>query len=581
MTTSTNYFVADLVEEVGSLPALAAQIVAMTSDPECDLGALTRAILSDNVMSMRFLAVVNSAAISGGGEVRDLRRALIKLGLRRVRNVALCMGMHDMLPSGGGSRALAMEDVWKFSLATASCAEGLAWLRGEATQEDAWLAGILHGIGIPAMDQKLGADFQRAVARAAADGTTLAAAELTVLDFHHGELGGRILGEWKLPRVFVEAVEFCPEPYEPGEVSEEAEQLIGDLRGAIAIVRAIGLGHNGDGTPAPRLAELVEQLEIEDALLTALASKVDRDVGWMSRIIGLDIPDNFFTDVLEESKRQVARVGLEGLDESLVREDLEQQLDLARDIQQRMLPETTPELDGCAIAAINRPSLHVSGDWYDFLRRSDGGTAVVLADVSGKGMSASLLASNLQATLRALSGVLDDPGALLAAANDALYESTTPDRFATLFFGVLGPDGRSLRFANAGHNPPLLLRADGTADWLQAAGTPLGMVPSMAYPVRELDLAPGDVLVAYTDGIVEAMDPSGEEYEEDGLEAAVRAAAAELPDGIIGHLLADVARHAAGQTPESAAARLIPASAGVSAPETFGDDLTVIVVRVV
>jgi len=485
---ATKYFVADLVAEVGSMPALAAQIVNLTSDPDCDMGNLARVILSDSVMTMRFLALVNSAALSGGQEIRDLRRALIRLGLRRVRNVALCMGMHDMLPSRSGDSSLPMTEFWKYSLATASCAEGLAWLQGADSFEDAWLAGILHGIGIAALDQKLAADFQCALQMATRDGIPLVEAELALLDFHHGELGGRILSEWKLPRVFVETVEYYPERFEAQEVSEEAGELIGYLRNAIDIVRAIGLGDNGDGTRPAALTDLVDRMQITDDVATALAAKVDRDVGWMSSIIGLEVPENHFSQVLEESMRQVARISLEGIDEGLAREDLEQQLDLARDIQQRLLPGATPEIAGCAVAAENRPSLHVSGDYYDFLQFKSGAVGLVIADVAGKGLCASLLASNLQASLRALCGLCDDPGDLLATVNNALYESTNPERFATLFLAIVAPDGKHLRYANAGHNPPLLLRRDGSACWLAPAGTPLGMVPDMQYPVTAITL---------------------------------------------------------------------------------------------
>ena len=148
MTTSHKYFVADLVEEVGSLPTVAAQIVAQTSDPQCDIGDLCRLIQSDGVMTMRFLALANSAALAGANETTDLRAALVRLGLRRVRNVSLFMGMHDMNPSDRETINLDMKEFWKYTLATASCAQGLAWQRGDQSFEDAWLVGILHGIGI-------------------------------------------------------------------------------------------------------------------------------------------------------------------------------------------------------------------------------------------------------------------------------------------------------------------------------------------------------------------------------------------------------------------------------------------------
>ncbi len=582
MTRTTRYFIADLVEEVGSLPAVASQVVALTSDPECDLGELARVILSDSVMSMRFLALVNSAALARGQEVRDLRRALVQMGLRRVRNVALCMGMHDVLPATPDHGALRMADLWKHTLATASCAEGLAWLQGSSCQEDAWLAGILHGIGIGALTQKLGPDFQRVVTVAAERRISLVEAELAELEFHHGEVGGRILGDWRLPQVFVEAVEYHPEAFARDEISEDAAVLVDHLRAAIALVRATGFGHNGDGTPPRPLPELVQEMALPGELVEALAAKVDRDVCWMSRSLGLDLPEQTFGELLERSREQVVRVSLEGIDESLERESLEQQLAMAREIQQRLLPEAMPAVPGCAIAAANRPSQHVSGDYYDALALPGGATGLVIADISGKGMSASLLASNLQATLRALVGVVDHPGQLLTAANAALFASTAPESFATLFLACVSADGRRVQYASAGHNPPLLLRATGEAVWLPAAGAPLGMVPEMEYPVAELKLSPGDVLVAYTDGLNEAEDPQGEEFGEEGLEAAIRAHAQLEPAALIDAVFAEVARHVAGPDGSSRLADHPPPAARILPPLAsqtvhFADDLTLVV----
>jgi serine phosphatase RsbU (regulator of sigma subunit)/HD-like signal output (HDOD) protein len=590
MEHTTRYFIADLVEEVGSLPAVASQVVTLTSDPECDLGELARVIMSDSVMSMRFLALANSAALAGGQEVRELRRALVQMGLRRVRNVALCMGMHDVVPAIGGGGPLQMTELWKHTLATASCAEGLAWLQGSDSQEDAWLTGILHGIGIGALAQKLGDDFQSVVADAARARIPLVEAELSALDFHHGEVGGRILGDWNLPPVFVEAVEYHPEAFESHEISEEAAVLVGHLRGAIDLVRAIGFGHNGDGTPPRPLPELVESMELPGELVDALATKVDRDVAWMSRSLGLDLPEHTFAELLERSRRQVVRLGLEGIDESLARETLEHEMAMARRIQQHLLPREVPDLPGCTLAAENRPSQHISGDSYDLIPLRDGATGLVVADVSGKGMSAALLASNLQATLRALAGVMDDPGDLLATANQALFASTTPERFATVFLAALAPDGRRLRYASAGHNPPLLLRADGRTQWLAADGAPVGMVPEMAYPVSEVALAPGDLLVIYTDGVNEATDPADAEFGEEGLETAVRACAGEPPRQVIASVFAAVARHVAPPPAASrAAAQLLPGAPGGGAASDrgeggrdpgFADDLTLLVVAV-
>jgi serine phosphatase RsbU (regulator of sigma subunit)/HD-like signal output (HDOD) protein len=579
METTTRTYVSDLVEQVGSLPSVAAQVVSLASDPDCEIDHLTKAIMSDSAMSLRFLALANSAAVSHGREIRNLRAALVRLGMRRVRNVALLMGMHDMSPSRATDTGLDTAEFWRHSLATASCAQALAWLRGMKTTDDAWLVGILHGLGIAAMSQKAAEQFRAALELARRQGKPLAAAELEVFDFHHGELAGRVLRTWKLPRVFAEVVEFNPEDFEQDEVSSEALPLIAILRDAIVTARSIGFGQNGDGDRPVPAEELADRLGLPEPAMAALAERVDQDVQGTSRVIGLDMPEGRFAEALAASRDELARVGLAGLDATLAREEMEEQMAAARDIQQRLLPDKVPDVAGCELAAVNEPSLHVSGDTYDFLRLPDGRTAIVVADVSGKGMPAALLASTLQASLRALVRVFSDPGELLAAVNDALFESTDPERFATVFLAVLAADGSGFSYASAGHNPPLLLRADGRAEWLKPAGTPVGMLPGMAYPVQDVLLHAGDRVVIYTDGVTEALDATENEFAETGLESVVREGSCAAPAaGTVEAVIAAVRDHVAGSTDPDAGQDLLGAP-GPRGAVDVGDDLTLVVVR--
>lgn len=206
--------------------------------------------------------------------------------------------------------------------------------------------------------------------------------------------------------------------------------------------------------------------------------------------------------------------------EAIERQRLEEELAVARSIQQRLLPSETPLLEGFELAALNRASAQVSGDYYDFVHL-EGKCGLVIADVSGKGLPASLLASNLQASIRALVRHVDRPGAIMEAVNTSLYESTDPERFATAFMAGLDADAGTLNYSNAGHNPPLLRRANGTVEWLDVGATPLGAFPGMAYGEATVSLDPGDMLVMFTDGITEAEDADGEFFGETGLERVV------------------------------------------------------------
>ena len=566
MNSTCKPFVTDLVREVGSLPSAAAAIVALTVDPQCDLDDLARAIRTDAAMALRFLALANSASVSRGQEVRDLKAALVRLGMRRVRNVALLMGTHDMMPSGAAAGGVDTTAYWRYCLATASCAQGLAWQRGRPALEDAWLVGLLHGIGVPALCRRAADGMAAALDLAEREGLPLCAAEKRVLDFHHGTLGGRILASWQLPAAFAAAVEHYAEPCDRGTVGEEAAELIAVLRTAIAVVRAAGFGDSGDGDPAPGLAEVAATGGLDMAALEALTGKVAAELEEMARFLELDRGGGRFRAVMDSARDELARVGLEGIDEAIAREGLEEQLSVARAIQQRLLPVRMPALPLWEVAGVNQASSHVSGDVYDVVTLPGERTGLVIADVSGKGLPAALLATSLQATIRALATTFADPGRLMAAVNEAIFAHTDAEHFATVFMAVLHPDGSGFRYASSGHLPPLLLRADGRAEWLRPAGTPVGMMPGAAYPVQEVAVGPGDTLLAATDGVTEAPDGDGREFGRAGLEEAAR-------------LCAGAPAEAVAQAVTAAALDHLGSGRRSRRPAEPADDLTLLVVR--
>lgn len=207
-------------------------------------------------------------------------------------------------------------------------------------------------------------------------------------------------------------------------------------------------------------------------------------------------------------------------DEAIERQRLEEELNTARSIQQRLLPAAVPSIRGFDVHAINLPSSQVSGDYFDFVDFGDC-VGLVIADVSGKGLPASLLASNLQASIRALATSQSSPGLIMRAVNSSLYESTDPERFATAFLACLHPESGSLIYSNAGHNPPLLRRENGSCEWLGIGATPLGAFPGMDYEEGRVQLDAGDCLVLFTDGVTEADASDGDFFGEEGLERIV------------------------------------------------------------
>lgn len=197
--------------------------------------------------------------------------------------------------------------------------------------------------------------------------------------------------------------------------------------------------------------------------------------------------------------------------EEAAKQKLEEEMAMARQIQSRLLPRRLPQAQGLEIDAVNISSKQVSGDYYDVIEREDGRLAIVIADVSGKGVPASILASNLQAALRAQCDMCDSPGLLLERINRQIHASTDPQHFATLFLAMYDPRTRQLVYSSGGHNPPLVVRADGRRELLEEGGLPLGAFDFGTYDEGRTVLDEGDLLFMYTDGVTETKGPDGDE----------------------------------------------------------------------
>jgi steroid delta-isomerase-like uncharacterized protein len=191
------------------------------------------------------------------------------------------------------------------------------------------------------------------------------------------------------------------------------------------------------------------------------------------------------------------------------RERIEQELQVARQIQQALLPEATPELYGWQLAAYYKPAREVGGDFYDFLELVDGHLGLVVGDATGKGMPAALVMATTRGMLRAVAQSLDSPGGLLQRVNNALYPDIPSEMFVTCFYAILDPKSGTLSYANAGHDLPYLHHS-GDCEELRARGMPLGLMPGMSYEEKEIELDVGEGVFFYSDGLVEAHDPKGE-----------------------------------------------------------------------
>ena len=209
--------------------------------------------------------------------------------------------------------------------------------------------------------------------------------------------------------------------------------------------------------------------------------------------------------------------------EAIEKQRMEDELKIAREIQQGLLPENLPNIQGFDIAAVNIPSKQVGGDYYDALQRSENEFVIAVGDVSGKGTPAALLMANVQAALRTLVPVESSLPKATAQINDLTASNTRGAKFITFFWGILDVNSRTLRYVNAGHNPPLLVRIGGTVEKLEIGGLILGIIKTQTpYQEGSVRFHSGDALVMYTDGVSEAMDAEGRDFTEERLEEALK-----------------------------------------------------------
>ena len=214
--------------------------------------------------------------------------------------------------------------------------------------------------------------------------------------------------------------------------------------------------------------------------------------------------------------------------------DVSQDWATACDVQERFMQHPSPTIDGLSYSARCRQVRALGGDCYDFLPLPHNRLALAVGDASGKSLAAALIISSVQSSLRtAASFAESDAASVLRAVNSQALASSLAGWYATLFYGVFDGAMGTLRYVNAGHNPPIVIRQDRSMIRLETGGVPVGIFPSWTYEEGLVRLNAGDLIIAYTDGVTEALNPAGEEWGVEGLRQAADESAAQCPDDIV------------------------------------------------
>lgn len=314
------------------------------------------------------------------------------------------------------------------------------------------------------------------------------------------------------------------------------------------------LTKNAMDDPRFRAQESVIALRIRSAMCVPLWNNQN-----VTGIIYVDsrIQESVFTEddlTLLSSLANVAAIKLENaqlLEEMIEKKRMEHELELAGQIQKNLLPSRAPQILGWDLTGSNAPCYTIGGDYFDFIERSTNRLAFALADVSGKGASAALMMAVLRATVHSTAQQQeDDVVSIMSHANHVMYHNSPAQSYATFFLGDLDPGSGELLYINAGHIPPILFRAQSRSiERLETGGTVVGLFEMAPYEKGRAELAPGDILVVFTDGVSESWDDKDEEFGEERLGKVVQENADLSAADLLDKILAEVDRHTKGDRP--------------------------------
>ena len=318
------------------------------------------------------------------------------------------------------------------------------------------------------------------------------------------------------------------------------------------VKNALETGALRPGDPLPGIHPLAEELVINPNAVAKAYRELEQErvitprhraaAGFaftheFAKRSGAQVPRRSSRELALENSRLTAQIAAEVAN----RVERNRELDLAREVQQRLFPQAYPPIAGLDYAGACRPAKGVGGDYYDFIRLSDTELGIAIGDVSGKGISAALLMATLRALLHAQTRHrVTDLTDVMVNLNRLVYESSTANRYATFFYAQYDASTRLLEYVNAGHNPPLIFRTRSDRHdvlRLDGSGPVVGLFPECSYVKQSMRLEEGDLLVLYTDGITEAMNAAGEEWGEDRLMQMIGASRALPARELIDHIL--------------------------------------------
>ena len=489
------------------------------SDDTVDHAQLAKIVANDPVLTTELLRVVNSSFYALGREHTSLNRAISILGQRALRNIVLCLSVRDLIKNGS-IEGFNVTEFWEHSLRRAVSARLLGTLLA-IDPDDCFTAGLIQDFGLLALFYINPAKAPVWKTLAAVDPDTRLDVEVRQFGCSHDQIGQQMALAWQLPEDFAFAVGNHHNVIGGTEASQLSKLLY-----CADWMAAVFSSDNKGGIFDQCRCVLDDLFAVDSANINALLTAVPTETAQAAAMLGLAIEQQIdFDAVLREANIRLAEANLSyqeltwELEKALQERDrlaaeLNRELELAREIQQSLLPQGSNE--EFPITGINVSARYLSGDFFDYFPLSDGKIYFTLGDVSGKGMNAALLMAKTCSLFRCLGKKVRNPGDLLKLINDEICETSVRGMFVTLIAGIYDPANGQLRLVNAGNPPGLLFDTGGKIRLLEAQTPPLGIIPGLTFQEMKCQLD-GGCLYLFSDGVTEATTADGTELGIKGL----------------------------------------------------------------
>lgn len=500
------------------------QLVQYCSQDEVDMDTLARLIATNLTLTTQILRLANSPLFGFQRQIQSVSHAMVALGTKSLRSLVLCFAVQEALAKKdipGFDAELFWEDTVRRGAAARLISEMI-----KGPTDESFTAGILLDVGLLVLFMAEPEKSDRWLLLRANDPDQRYQMEQDLFGITHDQVGSQMTESWQLPTAYSHAIREHHQPTHAEADGSDIKQSLTAIMTLCDWCNALFTCHN----KAEVLITLKEKaatafgLSGEDieTLLASLPDKVNETASAMSIAVG---QQKKFEAVMEEANRKLVEDNIcyqeltWQLQNTLKERDeyaakLDKELNIAREIQQSLQPDTTLIAQ---VAAFNIPAQTLSGDFYDYFTLDDGSICFCLGDVSGKGTHAALLMAKAISLFRCLCKVDKDVVQIVELMNTELCDTATRGMFITFVAGWLEPTTQTLRIINAGHLPPLLI-SQNSLKQIEASGPPLGVVGTARYKLENFSLADSK-LYLYTDGITEGRSISGEEL---GLKGFVR-----------------------------------------------------------